>query len=60
MEIQQVTFRPPCWFYNMDDTYVIWPHGPERFLDPLNGTHGNILFTKEILKEIHLLGGVFT
>jgi len=44
----------------VDDTYVIWPHGPERFLDHLNGIHGNIQFNKEIKKEIHLLGRVFT
>lgn len=55
MDIQKVTLRSPCWFCNMDDTYVIWPHGPDRFLVHLNGTHGNILFTKEIQKEIHLL-----
>ena len=42
-----MTLRPPCWFRNIDDTYVIWPHGPDRFLDHLNGIHGNIQFTKE-------------
>jgi hypothetical protein len=41
----------------VDDTFVIWPHGPEkleRFLDHLNGFHRNIQFTMEIEKDSHL------
>jgi hypothetical protein len=46
-----------CWFRYVDDTFVIWPHGPDRlkdFLDHLNGIHQNIQFTMETERDGHL------
>jgi hypothetical protein len=34
-ELNQAAHKIVWWFYYMDDTFVIWPHGPEeleRFL----------------------------
>ena len=28
--LKQATHKPLCWFRYMDDTFVIWPHGPEK------------------------------
>jgi hypothetical protein len=55
--LQQATRKPLCSFRYVDDTFVIWPHGPkklEEFLDHLNGLHRNIQFTMETEKEHHL------
>ena len=53
---EQVTHRPLCWFYYVDNTFVVWQHGTEkleRFLDHLNGLHRNILFTLGMEKDGH-------
>ncbi|GFG37926.1 hypothetical protein Cfor_07414 [Coptotermes formosanus] len=55
--LQQATLKPLCWFRYMDDTFVIWPHGPinlEEFLERLYVLHRNIQFTMETEKEDHL------
>jgi retron-type reverse transcriptase len=42
--------KPLCWFRYVDDTFVIWPHGPDRlgdFLNHLNSIHQRIQFTME-------------
>ena len=42
--------RPSLWLRYVDDTFVVWPHGPEalqEFLQYLNGQHPNIAFTME-------------
>jgi hypothetical protein len=49
--------KPICWFRYMDDTFVTWPHGPDKlkeFLDHLNSIHTSIQFTMEIESEGHL------
>ncbi|XP_023726043.1 uncharacterized protein LOC111874629, partial [Cryptotermes secundus] len=28
--------KPRCWFRYVDDTFVIWPHGPDKLKDFLN------------------------
>jgi len=28
--IEKVTQKPPCWYRNLDDTFVIWPHGKKN------------------------------
>jgi len=45
-----VAFKPTCCCHYVDDTFVIWPHGPEwqnDFLNHLNKTHSNSQFTME-------------
>jgi hypothetical protein len=45
--------KPICWFRYVDDTFVIWPHGPDKlkgFLDHLNSIH----ITMETKSEGHL------
>jgi hypothetical protein len=44
------THEPLCWFNYVDDTFVIWPHGPNRlrhFLDHLQSVHQRIQLTTE-------------
>jgi hypothetical protein len=46
--------KPQCWFCYMDDTFVIWPHGPDKlgdFLNHLNSIYQRIQFTMEIESE---------
>ncbi|XP_023702295.1 uncharacterized protein LOC111861724, partial [Cryptotermes secundus] len=46
-----------CWFRYVDDTFVIWPHGPDKlkdFLNHLNSIHHCIQFTMETENEGHL------
>ncbi|GFG40774.1 hypothetical protein Cfor_06052 [Coptotermes formosanus] len=31
--IQQATHKPLCWFWYVEDTFVIWPHGPQKPID---------------------------
>jgi hypothetical protein len=49
--------KPLCWFHYVDDTFVIWPHGPRKlseFLDHLNIIHESIQFTMETERDGHL------
>jgi hypothetical protein len=51
MALEMATHKPLCWFRYVDDTFVIWPHGPSKLanvLDHLNGVHENIKFTMEM------------
>jgi len=55
--IEQATHKPVCWFRNVDDTFIIWPHSKEKlaeFLNHLSGTHNKIQFTMEKEEEDHL------
>jgi hypothetical protein len=48
--LEGVIHEPLCWFRYVDDTFVIWPHGPSKlseFLDHLNSIHESIQFTME-------------
>jgi hypothetical protein len=52
--LAQVSHKLLYWFCYMDNTFIIWPHGPEmleRFLDHLNVQHRNIQFIVETEKE---------
>jgi hypothetical protein len=43
--------KPSLWLQYVDDTFVVWPHGPERlqdFLSQLNSLRPSIQFTVEI------------
>jgi hypothetical protein len=42
--------KPSLWLRYFDDTFVVWPHGPERlhnFLSNLNNSRLSIQFTTE-------------
>jgi len=48
--LEQVTYKPVCWFQYVDDTFIIWPHGGVKlteFLNHLSGFYTNIQFTLE-------------
>jgi hypothetical protein len=54
MALDMASHKCLCWFHYMDDTFVIWPHGPGKladFLNHLNGVHENIQFNMERQKE---------
>jgi hypothetical protein len=56
MALEGVTHKPLCWFHYVDDTFVIWPHGPGKlseFLDHMNSVHGNIRFAMETERDGH-------
>jgi hypothetical protein len=49
--------KPLCWLRYVDDTFVIWPHGPGKlseFLDHVNSIHESIQFTMETERDGHL------
>jgi hypothetical protein len=57
MALNQATRKSLCWFCYMDDTFVIWPQGPDRlrdFLDHLNSVHQNIQFIMKMERGGHL------
>jgi hypothetical protein len=57
MALDWAPHKPHCWFCYMDNTFVIWPHGPNRlrdFLDHLNSIHQSIQFTMETERDSHL------
>jgi hypothetical protein len=56
-ELDSAQLHPRCWFRYVDDTLVIWPHGPDKlkdFLHHLNSIHQSIQFTMETETEGHL------
>jgi hypothetical protein len=55
--LEQAPLKPRCWFRYVDDTFVIWLHGPDKlkdFLHHLKGIHQSIQFTMETESEGHL------
>jgi hypothetical protein len=57
MILSQATHKLLCWFCYMNDTFVVWPHGPEKLLrvvDHLNGLHRN-KFSLETEKDDHFI-----
>jgi hypothetical protein len=49
--------KPLCWFHYVEDTFVIWPHRPNKlkdFLNHLNSIHQYIQFIMETESEGHL------
>ncbi|GJQ84675.1 hypothetical protein Trydic_g12698 [Trypoxylus dichotomus] len=56
-DIKSSRMRPKCWYKYVNDTFVIWPHGPrtlEEFLKHINRQHANINFTMEIKEDGNL------
>jgi hypothetical protein len=52
--LESTPIKPTCWFRYVDDTFVIWPHGPDQlqsFLGHLNSIHRSIQFTMETESE---------
>jgi hypothetical protein len=57
MALDRNPHKPLCWFRYVDNTFVIWPHGPDRlrdFHDHLNSVHQSIQFTMETEGDGHL------
>jgi hypothetical protein len=57
MALDKAPYKPLCWFCYVDDTFAIWPHGPDRvrdFLDYLNSVYQNIQLTMEMERDDHL------
>ncbi|XP_071442216.1 uncharacterized protein [Hetaerina americana] len=54
MAIESHDKKPKLWLRYVEDTFVIWPHGPEelqRFLEHLDSQHPAIQFTMETEKD---------
>jgi hypothetical protein len=48
--LESAPLKLRCWFRYVDDTFVIWPHGPDKlkhFLHHLHSIHQSIQFTTE-------------
>ena len=48
--LSTASYKPKVWFRYVDDTFVVWSHGPEKlqeFLTHINKIHKNIQFTME-------------
>jgi hypothetical protein len=55
--LESVPLKHRCRFRYVDDTFVIWPHGPDKmkdFLYHLNGIHLSILFITKTESKGHL------
>jgi hypothetical protein len=55
--LESASLKLRCWFRYVDDTSVIWQHGPDKlkdFLHHLNSIHQSIQFTMETESEGHL------
>jgi hypothetical protein len=55
--LESAPLKPRCWFRYVDDTFVIWPHGPDKlkeFLHHRNSIDHSIQFTMETESEGHL------
>ena len=50
LALDSTPYKPSLWLRYVDDTFVVWPHGPERlqtFFDHLNSLRPSICFTME-------------
>jgi hypothetical protein len=51
LALETAVFKPAIWLRYVDDTFVVWPHGPSRlqeFLRHLNSVRPTIQFTMEV------------
>jgi hypothetical protein len=54
--LEGVTHKPLCWFFHVNDIFIIRPHGPGKLLefsDHLNSTNRNIQFATQIKRDGH-------
>ena len=42
--LQNCSFKPFVWWRYLDDIFLLWQHGKEKFLDILNSYHLSIKF----------------
>jgi hypothetical protein len=50
LALKTAIHRPSLWLRYVDDTFVIWPHGPDKlqeFFDHINNIRPSIQFTME-------------
>jgi hypothetical protein len=50
LALDSAQHKPLLWLQYIDNTFVVWPHGPERlqnFLSHLNSLRPSIQFTNE-------------
>jgi hypothetical protein len=52
--VNRVALNPTYRFHYMDDTFMIWPHGPKELKILLNHIQFSILFTKMMKSNSHL------
>jgi hypothetical protein len=55
--LSSVAYKLTCWIHYIDETFIIWPQGPEElndFLHQLSNIHPNIQFTMETELSVHL------
>ncbi|XP_071450368.1 uncharacterized protein [Hetaerina americana] len=55
--LRTAPLRPKYFFRYVDDTFIVWPHGPEaltEFLGHMNSVHPNIQLTMETEKNKRL------
>jgi len=55
--LNRADYKPMCWFWYVDATFIVWPHGSNKlddFLNHLNGNNPNIQFTVETETYSHL------
>jgi hypothetical protein len=55
--LELALLKPRWWFCYVDDTFVVWLHGPDKlkdFLHHLNNIHQSSQFTMQIKSEGHL------
>jgi hypothetical protein len=49
LALRTAIHRPSLWLWYVDDTFVIWPHGPDKlqFFDHINSIRPSIQFTMQ-------------
>jgi hypothetical protein len=60
LALDSIKHNPSLWLQNVDDTFVDWPHGPQRLQNLLrhfNNLRLSIQFTMEIESKVRCLSG---
>jgi hypothetical protein len=61
--LSRAAYKPAFWFCYMDDSSVVWPHGPKEqssFLNHINNSHPTIHFTMESDSNNHFPSSTLT
>jgi hypothetical protein len=61
LALESANHKPSFWLRHVDDTFVIWPRGPQEFFDHINSVRPFIQFTMKIEanNRIHFLDVLF-